>query len=127
MPINKRIALVWGGDDYDVVITMETIDRIEEHLNILQMIGRMISDPLDIRDGQSSRIISILLTSAGCIVSQEDVYCEIFGNGKITRDEANEIMWKIIPCLYPETKKKPKAEVKKGKKSPRSRTKSSTK
>jgi len=126
MAINDTLPLSWEGEDYELIVTMKIVDKIEEHVNLMKMVGMMSQDIPDIRFSQAAKVISILLTAAGCPVSQEDVWNGMFGDGELTTEDAVIIMWKIIPCIFPEPKKKPTAG-KRLKSSTRTRGKRSTK
>lgn len=102
--VNKTLSLTWKGVEYNPVVTMRVIDRIEEELNLMQLVQRVTEG--DVRFSHVAKLVSLLLQSAGCPASQEEVFEEMFGDGDVTPHEAVEFCWKVFAVIFPEPKKK---------------------
>lgn len=104
MAINKTIKLAWEGVEYDIHITMRVIDSIEEELNLMKVVEQCTTG--DVRFSHAAKLIAILLRSAGCPVTQEDVFEGIFSEETIEPQEVIQLLWHILEAIFPEPKKK---------------------
>ena len=125
MAINKTLVLTWNDVDYDIHMTMRLIDRIEEDINLMKMVERASTG--DVRFAHAANLISILLKSAGCLATQEEVFEGMFGGDEeMQPHEVVALLWKVFAVIFPDPKKKPTA-AKKPKRLKSTRGKTSTK
>ena len=105
MAINKRIQLSWKDKQYDVLMTMRLIERIEEHINL----SRMVSDCStgDLKVSHASRLIATLLESAGADVTTDEIWEDIFSGGEYSPAAMVVTVTAIMSTIFPEPKKKP--------------------
>ena len=113
MAINKRIQLTWKDQQYDVLMTMRLIEKVEEHLNL----SRMVSDCSagDLKVSHAARLIATLLEHAGAKVTTEEIWEDIFSGGDFSPTAMVETVTAIMGTIFPEPKKKPIASSKKPK------------
>lgn len=105
MSMRNTIEMKWAGTSYDVLVTMDLIDKLEDHINLMQMMQQVQEG--DIRFSKCSQLIALLLQSAGCKVTQDDVYSSLFGNGDdVTPDGLIIILYEIFSAVFPEPPKK---------------------
>ena len=70
----REATLKWGGKEYKLTVTMETIDKVESSgINILQTAVDLDSGLIP-KLSQLSKLYHVLLLCAGCKVSVEEVY-----------------------------------------------------
>ncbi len=120
MPINKVITLTWRGEEYDVVMSMLLVDRIENKINLMQLADQCARG--DVRYSHVANLLSIILNHAGAKTTQEKVFNGMFGgDGGDDGDDSNKkqvlasavnILWEVLAAIFPEqhTKKKPAGE-----------------
>lgn len=104
MAINKKVSLNWKGEDYDILITMAVIDRIDDKVNIVQLVNQYHTG--DIRLTKVARLIECLLVEAGAEVEEGEVFHALFGSGDIDMTAVNPMMTAIFSAIFPEPKKK---------------------
>jgi len=111
MAINKKVVISYGGKDYEVKMTMEVIDHLESHINLLQMASRLANG--DIRYSHAAKLISLLLNISGAKVTQTEVYESMFGADGGSAAGVISAMGDILMTIFPEPKKKqePQQEV----------------
>jgi len=125
MAVNKTLTMSWKGVEYHVLVTMRLIDQIEEDINLVKMMARAAKD--DIRYSHASHLVSMLLQSAGCPTSQEEVWEGLSdGEGRMDVVTVANLLWEIFAIVFPEPKKKDES-VKKPKRQKSTRGKNSTK
>lgn len=105
MAIRNAIEMTWKGEQFDVLVTMDVIDKLEDHLNLMQMMQQVQEG--DIRFSKCAQLLALLLNSAGCKVTQDEMYSSLFGNGDdITPDGLIIILFEIFSSVFPEPPKK---------------------
>lgn len=104
MAINKRINLVWKDKNYDVLMTMRLIERIEEHINLSRMVSDCSTGNLKV--SHASRLIAIILENAGASVTTEEIWEDIFGGGDFSPSDMIATVTAILSTIFPEPKKK---------------------
>lgn len=128
MSMRKPIKLSWGKKKYDIVITMEVIDRLEDHINLSALVQRCASG--DIRLSHASKLIWLLLLEVGAettdiddddeeyqrLISHDDVYEAMHGSGVMSAKNLGLLLREIFGVIFPTPRKK----------SPTTRTKKST-
>jgi len=103
--IRNTIEMKWHGTSYDVLVTMDVIDKLEDRLNLMLMMQQVQEG--DIRFSKAAMLLSLLLQSAGCKVSQDEMYDALFGNSEdITPDGLIEILYTVFASVFPEPPKK---------------------
>jgi len=122
MSINKTLKMSWEGTEYDISITMRLIDKIEEEINLMKMVERATTG--DVRFSHAAKLIALLLQSAGCAVTTEEVFQGVFGDTDLPVDKIVGLLWEIFGVIFPEPKKKSEEKPKSLK---RTRGKNSTK
>ena len=128
MAINKTLPITWKGVDYKILITMRDVDRIEEDFNIMKFVSRLST--ADMRFSHAAKFISLVLSSGGCPVTQEEVYNHIFtdGNNELNPEQVESLCWSLVSCCFPEIgQKKTTSKTKAGKRGKATRGKNSTK
>ena len=110
MGINKTLKLSWEGEEYHVLVTMRLIDMIEDDghgdINLMKMAAQVSQD--DLRYSQASKLIAILLQSAGCNVTQDDVWDGLCEDGDMTASKAITVIYEFFDAaFYSSSKKKP--------------------
>jgi len=108
MAINKTITIGYGGKDYKLKMTMEVIDRLEEKLNLIQMANRLSKG--DIRFSHAAKLVAAVLTEAGCEVTQEQVYSDMFGGQDIDPSIVMNVIANVLAAIFPEPRKKPETQ-----------------
>ncbi len=103
MGLRKKLELDWHGKSYKLLVTMEVIDEIEDHISIASLISRQQKG--DVRLSHIANLISVVLNIAGADTTQEEVYCGMFEGGDGMKD-AQIALGYILNCLLPEPKKK---------------------
>ena len=106
MGLRKKLALNWKGKEYPLLVTMEVIDRVEDELNIGQLLLRHASG--DVRYSHVAKMLSLLLNEAGAKTNQEEVYVGMFDGEGIAVAEVNALVDKVFSTFFPEQKKKEK-------------------
>jgi len=104
MAINKTIKITWDGKPYKINMTMRLIDQIEEDINLLQLVNRVTQG--DIRYSHCAHLIALLLSSAGCEVTQDQVFEGMFAGDDFTPTDLIDVMYEIFNVIFPTTKKK---------------------
>lgn len=109
MSINKKIELTWDGKKYNLLITMRHVDEIEQDFNLTLFAYEV--DAGNCKYSKLSRLLAKVLCMAGAEVTQEQVWCEIFGKGDVSPADAISMARCITSACFPEvteeTKKKP--------------------
>lgn len=118
MSLRKPLTINWKGKVYSLVVTMEVIDRIENHISLITMVRRCAAG--DVRMSHAAKLISLVLKEAGCDASQEEVYGDLFGGSEVSPAELRTLLNGIFSVIFPEQKKKSESETgeKKNTKSP---------
>lgn len=104
MAINKRIELTWGKESCSVLVTMAVIERLEEHVNLIQMAADLGKGNTKL--SQAARLISLLLAEGGIKVSSEEIWEEIFSDKGANAVEVVGLMSGILSAVFPTPKKK---------------------
>ena len=108
MAIERSIKLPWGGVDYTVIVTMELIRRLEHEkegdLNLMLMVDQNLSG--DVRFSKAATLIAMMLQSAGCTVTIDEVWDDIFGDDDNRAAEVIALLWEIFAVIFPPAKKK---------------------
>lgn len=108
MAINNTIELAWDGKSYPVLVTMGLIDLIEQDINLVQFMREV--ERSDLRTSKIAKLFSILLSSAGCEVSQEQVYEGMFGSGEVQPELVVVTLYQVFAAVFPEPPKKSKPQ-----------------
>lgn len=113
--LRKPLEINWKGKVHKLIVTMDVIDKVEDQINVGRLLAQQTTG--DIRFSHVAKFIAILLTEAGCEVTQEDVYIGMFSGGDITPANLLGFMTNILSAFFPEQKKKvtPKPRTVKGK------------
>ena len=99
MSIRQTYKMLWDGVEYEIKFTMELIETIDEAVN-----G-------ELRITQSTKLIALVLNSAGANVTKEQVFD---GLGEhIDASELGNITIEIANRCFLKTKKKSESQVKK--------------
>lgn len=106
MTMRRKITIGWDGDDYELIVTMDVIDRLEEHVNLAQMNRRTAMG--DIRFSHSAKLIALILREAGALVTPDDVYESLYNGGSIEPTDLIPILNSIYEVVFPEPEKKSK-------------------
>ena len=104
MAMRPKLNLSWKGKEYPLIVTMDTIDRLEDKINLTLMVQRCSEG--DIRFSHASKMIALLLSEAGADVTQEEVYDGLFNGGSVTASEVGILMGDIFSVIFPQPKKK---------------------
>jgi len=104
MGMKTPIKLTWGGRDYKILVTMEVIDRLEDHLNLWKILTQ--TSEKDIRFSKIAKLIALLLNEGGCDTTQEKVYEGMFGQGSVSAKDLTPMLAQIFAAVYPTPKKK---------------------
>lgn len=104
MAIRKTIKLNWKGDQYQTLITMDMIDRLEDHINLARMAGECATG--DIRFSKVAFLMTLLLNEAGAKVNREEVFQSMFGGGDVSVHDVTDLLGQIFAAIFPEPKKK---------------------
>lgn len=97
--IRREIEIEFKGETYKAVIDMAVIDRLEDSVNLIRIaeqVGRQ-----DIRFSKVAQIMAIILQSAGCKTSTEEVYRELFNDGA-TQQQVGLLLGEILSCIFPD-------------------------
>jgi len=114
MAMRKKLELTWGGESYPMLVTMETIDRVEDKISIGGVLARQLTG--DVRFSHDAKFIAIVLNEAGAIdATQESVYEYMFSDGAVSMAETKELLSLILSAFFPESKKKDSSAKKKSK------------
>lgn len=99
MGMKKTIELAWQGKPYNVTINMELIDRIEDELNLAQMVAQAASG--DTRMSKAAKLFAIMLQSAGCDVTQEDVYTGMYHSGaQVSKKQLDAALAEVFNVMF---------------------------
>ena len=105
MALQKTITLEWGDKSYTIKPDFDLIDRIEDKINLMEFTIQVAEN--DVRYSHAAKFISILLNEAGCYVTANEIWTQMFSNGDISRDMVNEMIGQILFGLYPDSDDKP--------------------
>lgn len=119
MSLRKQITLNWAGKEYSLLVTMEVIDRLEEHINLATMLARTARG--DIRFSHAAKLIAALLRECGCQVTAEEVFSGLFSGGDVSAKSVGTTLGVIFSVIFPEPKKKDQEPAKPSKKATGSR------
>lgn len=114
MGLRKKLDLNWQGKKYPLLVTMEVIDRVDDHISTGVLLARQSSG--DIRFSHVAKFLAVVLNEAGASVTQEEVYCGMFEDGATSMQEAQVLLGYILSAFFPEPKKKELATKKQAKK-----------
>lgn len=116
MAINKQITLNWKGVEYRPKITMEVIDRLEDRMNLLQMVQQVNAG--DVRFSRVAILFAHLLNAAGADVTPDEIFQGMFGGDAVDEKDLGRVLGEVFSVIFPEPKKKPQPSRKgaKGKK-----------
>ena len=98
------ISLTWEGKQYQCIVTMDVIDRLEDDLNLYKLVVQAANG--DMRFSKISKLIAALLNEGGCDVTTEQVWEGMFGAGDVSADDLIPMMETIFKAVYPQPKKK---------------------
>jgi hypothetical protein len=104
MGLRKKLDLSWKGKEYPLLVTMEVVDRVEDHINT-SLLSVQLSKG-DIRYSKLAKFVALMLNEAGADATQEEVYCEAFSNGSAGVVEIQETVGAMLSAFFPEQKKK---------------------
>ena len=108
MAIERDITLQWNELDYKVNVTMALIRSLEHEkqgdLNLMHMVDQNLAG--DVRFSAAAVLIGMMLQSAGCAVTIDEVWDDIFGERDERAAEVIALLWEIFAVIFPETKKK---------------------
>ena len=109
MSIRQTYKMLWDGVEYEIKFTMELIETIDEAVNLMKVVQRCNNGELRIT--QSTKLIALVLNSAGANVTKEQVFD---GLGEhIDASELGNITIEIANRCFLKTKKKSESQVKK--------------
>lgn len=97
--IRKELEIEFKGESYKAVIDMAVIDRLEDSVNLIRIaeqVGRQ-----DIRFSKVAQIMAIILQSAGCKCSVDEVYQELFSS-ETTQQQVGYLLGDILSCIFPD-------------------------
>ena len=105
MTMRKPITLTWEDKDYTVVVTMDVIDRLEDHINLAIMVQRCSTG--DLRLSHVSKLIWLLLVEAGAEdVTCDDIYTAMHGAGNLSAGKIGVLLREIFGVIFPQPRKK---------------------
>lgn len=96
-------------------MTMRLVERIEEYINLSRMVSDCSSG--DLKVSHASRLIATILESAGCEVTADEIWEDIFSGGDFEPSDMVELVTNILGTIFPEPKKKSSTSNAKPKKS----------
>jgi hypothetical protein len=111
MSLRKELSLTWQGKEHKLLVTMEVIDRIEDQINVGQLLAQQTRG--DIRFSHVAKFLSVLLNESGAQTTQESVYTGMFQGGDITPENMLSFMANVYSAFFPEPKKKESVTAKK--------------
>src|SRR5690554_4725267 len=102
--IRREINIDWTDDNgevttYPVLIDMALIDRIEDDLNLMQMVVQLQKG--DVKFTRVAKLIAILLNAGGCKVTQEQVFQAMFGAGNVTHEQVRYLLDEVFTAIFP--------------------------
>lgn len=126
MAIRKPIELSWNGKTHKLLITMDVIDRLEDSVNLMQLVHQAGSG--DIRFTKVAKLFATLLQCAGEDVTQEQVFQGMFGGGETSPTDVVAILEPVFGAIFPQQQSEKKSSAPQAKKaSTATRGKKSTK
>lgn len=113
MAINARVNLEWHGVKYPVLIDMAMIERIEETINLAELVRDCSTGKLVF--SKASRFVATLLNEAGAEVTTDDVFSGMFDGEGAAPAAVMNMVSSILGAIFPAPKKKPTQSSKKRK------------
>jgi hypothetical protein len=95
----KTIILNWQGVEYDLLVNMRVIAKIENDVNLIKLAQDMASG--DVKMSHIAVVFTHLLKAAGAQVSEDDVWQAMFGDGAADIIHAASV---ALSCVFPEVK-----------------------
>ena len=109
--MRKTIALDWRGERFNLLVTMEVVDRLDEAVNLAVMASRVAGQDGGIRWSHAAKLLAAVLTEAGARdATAEAVYTDIFESGVDGPRKAVALVSAILQTTFPDIVKKPDAE-----------------
>ena len=125
MAIRQPIELSWNGKTHKLLITMDVIDRLEDSLNLMQLVHQAGTN--DVRFSKVAKLFSVLLQCAGEDVTQEEVFQGMFGGGNVDMSDVVGVLEPVLLAIFPaQQSEKKSSEPRKPKSKTATRGKKST-
>ena len=110
MAINKTIKIKWEDKAYSTLVDMRLIDRIEESVNLYNLVVQMQSG--DVRYSRVAQVVTTILNHSGCGVDGLEVWDSMFGGGDLSLADVELLTLEIFGAIFPDSsKKKDEAEL----------------
>ena len=95
----KTVTLEWQGDEYELLVTMPVIAKIEEDVNLIKLAQSLANN--DVKMSHVAIVFAHLLREAGAKVTHDDVWQAMFS------EDAPDVIGAAtiaLSCVFPEVK-----------------------
>lgn len=98
--MRSKLKLGWDGKQYDLLVTMDIVEKIDEEFGLAQSYIKLASGQM--RETQANKIICFALNLAGCDVTRDQLWESIYtGESEIEPQELMRAAMNIIIACYP--------------------------
>jgi hypothetical protein len=94
----KKIPLSWNGEKKELIINFETVDKLGQLFNTLQVLDKLSNQALDIPE--AIKVMRNILYVAGFELSNDDVYEGLTANGMLDSSALFGVVGEVLGSIY---------------------------